>query len=110
VTGIVSVKINDGIVMASDRASTFDIGQAYLPADKIVTLVKGLPISMMVTGAGHIGAESIAKLLKDLGRHIDQHRSPSMGACPLYVRNGGSWTERLRRERRRPPCRHSVRG
>jgi PII-like signaling protein len=46
---IVSVKINDGIVMASDSATTFydpdgKPGQIYEHANKIVNLVKGLPI------------------------------------------------------------------
>jgi len=71
VTVIVSVKINDGIVMASDSASTFQNGQTYLHADKIVNLVKGLPIGVMVTGNGGIGAESIATLLKDLRARLD---------------------------------------
>ena len=70
-TVIVSVKINDGIVMASDSASTFQSGQTYLHADKIVNLVKGLPIGAMVTGNGGVGAESIATLLKDLRSRFD---------------------------------------
>jgi hypothetical protein len=70
-TVIVSVKINDGIVMASDSASTFTNGQIYLTADKIVNLVKGLPIGVMVTGVGSIGSESITTLLKDLRRRLD---------------------------------------
>jgi hypothetical protein len=71
VTVIVSVKINDGIVMASDSASTFRNGQTYLHADKIVNLVKGLPIGIMVTGDGGIGAESVTTLLKDLRARLD---------------------------------------
>jgi len=71
VTIIVSVKINDGVVMASDSASTFGNNQIYLNADKIVNLVKGLPIGVMVTGNGGIGAESIATLLKDLRARLD---------------------------------------
>ncbi len=70
-TIIVSVKINDGIVMASDSASTFQSGQTYLHADKIVNLVKGVPIGVMVTGNGGIGSESIATLLKDLRSRLD---------------------------------------
>ena len=70
-TAIVSVKINDGVVMASDSASTFANGQTYLTADKIVNLVKGLPIGAMVTGAGGVGTESIATLLKDLRARLD---------------------------------------
>jgi hypothetical protein len=70
-TVIVSVKINDGIVMASDSASTFATGQIYLTSDKIVNLVKGLPIGAMVTGEGGIGSESITTLLKDFRRRLD---------------------------------------
>ena len=65
-TIIVSVKINDGIVMASDSASTFSTGQVYSHADKIVNLVKGMPIGAMITGNGGIGNESITTLFKDL--------------------------------------------
>jgi hypothetical protein len=70
-TVIVSVKINDGIVMASDSASTFANGQVYLNADKIVNLVKGLPIGAMVTGDGGIGNESISTIFKDLRARLD---------------------------------------
>ncbi len=70
-TVIVSVKINDGVVMASDSASTFGNGQTYLHADKIVNLVKGLPVGVMVTGAGGIGVESVATLLKELRSRLD---------------------------------------
>lgn len=65
-TVIVSVKINDGIVMASDSASSFAIGQTYNHANKIVNLRKGFPIGAMVTGQGGIGSESIETMLKDL--------------------------------------------
>jgi hypothetical protein len=68
---IVSVKIHDGIVMAADSATTFykkdgQPGQIYEHANKIVNLVKGLPIGVMTCGAGGIGNASIATLLKDL--------------------------------------------
>jgi hypothetical protein len=68
---IVSVKINDGIVMAADSTSTFYSddgrpGQIYENADKIVNLVKGLPIGVMTCGAGGVGRASVATLLKDL--------------------------------------------
>ena len=69
-TVIVSIKINDGIVMASDSASTFTNTQVYDHAEKIVNLVKGLPIGVMVTGDGGIGNESLTTLLKDLGRRM----------------------------------------
>src|SRR5215813_12025297 len=81
---IVSVKINDGIVLASDSATTFytadgEPGQIYQHANKIVNLVKGLPVGVMTCGAGGIGNASIDTLLKDLrlilssegDKHID---------------------------------------
>lgn len=69
-TVIVSVKINDGIVMACDSAMSFGIGQIYHNAEKIVNLVKGLPIGIMIAGDGNIANESITTLLKDLRRRL----------------------------------------
>jgi 20S proteasome alpha/beta subunit len=69
-TVIVSVKINDGIVMASDSASTFTNTQVYDHAEKIVNLIRGLPIGVMVTGDAGIGSESLTTLLKDLGKRL----------------------------------------
>jgi hypothetical protein len=68
---IVSVKINDGVVMAADSATTFykpngEPGQIYQHANKIVNLVKGLPIGVMTCGSAGIGNASIETLLKDL--------------------------------------------
>jgi ATP-dependent protease HslVU (ClpYQ) peptidase subunit len=54
-TVLVSVKINDGVVMAADSASSFASGMVYQHADKIANLRHGLPIGAMVTGAGGIG-------------------------------------------------------
>jgi hypothetical protein len=64
-TAIVSVKINDGIVLASDSASTFTNTQIYDHAEKIANLVKELPIGVAVTGDGGIGSESLTTLLKE---------------------------------------------
>ncbi|CAH2603033.1 conserved protein of unknown function [Rhodovastum atsumiense] len=65
-TVIVSVKINDGIVMAADSAGTMGSGQIYAHANKITNLCERLPIGAMSTGAGGIGSESVETLLKDL--------------------------------------------
>jgi hypothetical protein len=65
-TVIVSVKINDGIVMAADSVSSYNSGMSYQHAIKIVNLIKGLPVGAMVTGNGGIGKESMETLLKDL--------------------------------------------
>jgi hypothetical protein len=75
-TVIVSVKINDGIVMASDSASTFTNSQVYEHAEKIVNLVKRLPIGVMVTGDGGIGSESLTTLLKDLRKRLGDKQDP----------------------------------
>ncbi len=74
-TIIVSVKINDGIVMASDSAGTMSSGQIYAHANKITNLGEGLPVGAMSTGAGGIGNESVETLLKDL-RHRFEGRDP----------------------------------
>jgi 20S proteasome alpha/beta subunit len=70
-TIIVSIKINDGIVMAADSVSSFASGMSYQHANKIVNLRKGLPLGAMVTGNGGIGSESIETLLKDLRRRFN---------------------------------------
>jgi hypothetical protein len=62
---IVSVKINDGIVMAADSATTFTWpdgkpGQIYEHAIKIVNLIKGAPVGVMTCESGGIGNASIA--------------------------------------------------
>lgn len=69
-TVLVSVKINDGVVMAADSASSFASGMIYHNSRKIVNLREGLPIGAMVTGAGGIGKESIDTMLKDLRRRL----------------------------------------
>jgi 20S proteasome alpha/beta subunit len=70
VTVLVSVKINDGVVMAADSASSFASGMIYNNSRKIVNIREGLPVGAMVTGAGGIGNESIDTLLKDLRRRL----------------------------------------
>ena len=79
---IVSVKINDGIVMASDSVTTFSTpdgkpGQIYEHVNKIVNLVKGLPIGVMTCGSGGIGNASVATLLKDLRQRSRARMKPT---------------------------------
>ena len=69
-TIIVSVKINDGVVMAADSAGTMPGGQVYAHANKIAELGAGLRVGAMSTGAGGIGNESVETLLKDLRRRF----------------------------------------
>lgn len=71
----ISIKINDGLVLASDSASTV-LGQApggqlqavnvYNNAVKVFNLCKGLPIGAITWGAGSIGQASIGTIIKDL--------------------------------------------
>lgn len=71
----ISIKINDGLVLASDSASTV-LGQnpegqlgvvnVYNNATKVFNLRKGLPIGAITWGAGSIGKASISTIIKDL--------------------------------------------
>ncbi len=70
----ISIKINDGLVLASDSASTV-LGQTqtgelqavnvYNNAVKVFNLCKGLPIGAITWGAGSIGQASTATIVKD---------------------------------------------
>jgi hypothetical protein len=89
----ISLKVNDGLVLAADSASTL-IAQApsgepavinvYNNANKIFNLRKGLPIGATTWGAGSIGPASISTLANDLRRrftgedsaHPDWHLDP----------------------------------
>jgi len=74
-TIVVTVKINDGIVLASDSATTFSDQQGtpikiYNNANKIFNLVKGLPIAGLTFGAGGIEAASVSTISKDLRKRL----------------------------------------
>jgi hypothetical protein len=74
-TIVVTVKINDGIVLAADSATTFSDEKGipvkiYNNANKVFNLVKGLPIGSLTWGAGGIGAASISTISKDLRRRF----------------------------------------
>lgn len=80
-TIVVSVKVTDGIVLASDSATTFvdNSGtpvKVYNNANKIFNLVKGLPLGAMTYGAGSIGPASVATLSKDLRIQLSDDASP----------------------------------
>ena len=69
-TVVVTVRVNDGIVLAADSATSFfnEHGLAqkvYNNANKIFNLVKVWPIGAMTYGAGSIGPASISTLSKD---------------------------------------------
>lgn len=74
-----SMKINDGLVLAADSAASI-VGQlpggqtsvfnVYNNANKIFNLRKGLPIGAITWGMGSIGLASISTLMKDLRRRF----------------------------------------
>jgi ATP-dependent protease HslVU (ClpYQ) peptidase subunit len=62
-TELVSVKINDDVVMAADSTSSYASGMIHNNSRKIVHAHEGLSVGAMVTGAGGIGSESVEILL-----------------------------------------------
>jgi hypothetical protein len=88
VTIAISLKVNDGLVLAADSASTLitqdQEGQAavvnvYYNANKVFNLRKGLPIGAITWGAGNIGTASISTLIKDLRRRFSGDDDSSRG-------------------------------
>ena len=72
-TIVVCVRVNDGIVLASDSATTFlneagSVIKVYNHADKIFNLVKQKHIGAMTYGNGAVGSASISTISKDLRR------------------------------------------
>lgn len=77
----VSIKVNDGVVLASDSATTIrqikENGSAgvlnvYENAEKIFNLYEGLPIGLITWGSGSIGQFSIPTLVKDFRNLIEE--------------------------------------
>ncbi len=71
----IAVQVHDGVVLASDSATTlFDgndqVVNVYNNANKIFNLKKGLPIGGLTYGMGSFGASSISTLVKDLRRRF----------------------------------------
>jgi len=75
----ISIKVNDGIVLAADSASTLigadtegrpSVINVYENANKVANLHKALPIGIITWGAGNIGKASISTLIKDFRKRI----------------------------------------
>lgn len=84
-TVAVSLKVHEGVVLASDSAATLMAQQpdgvstvfnVYDNANKIVNLYKGLPLGIITWGAGAIGSSSMTTIYKDL-RKIFIGKSPA---------------------------------
>jgi hypothetical protein len=74
------IKVHDGLVLASDSATTLTMlqpdgtqtfGNIYNNANKVFNLHKGLPVGAMTWGLGNVGPASIASLSKDLRRRFE---------------------------------------
>lgn len=85
----VSLKVHEGVVLASDSASTLaqvrsdgtmSVANVYYNVDKIANLVKGLPLGVVTWGTGSIGPESISTLFKDLRHMLTGERAGPDGA------------------------------
>lgn len=79
----IALKINDGIVLATDSASTIvgdeneegvrPVHHTYFTADKLFNIVKGHPIGAMTWGTGSINNESISTLVKDFRKESEKN-------------------------------------
>lgn len=73
-TVAVGVKVFDGIVLATDSATSFNLdgggAQVYNTANKLFQLHRELPVAAMTWGLGSIGDASISTLAKDLRRRL----------------------------------------
>ena len=78
----IALKINDGIVLATDSASTIvgekiedgvrSLRHTYFTADKLFNLKKGSRIGAMAWGNGSINDESISTLVKDFRKESEE--------------------------------------
>lgn len=80
-----SVKIDDGLVLATDSATTvlsqvapgqLGVVNVYSNANKLFNLCKGLPIGAITWGAGSIGNSSISALMKDIRERFSDKSDP----------------------------------
>jgi|Deesub1362A_J573_1020465.scaffolds.fasta_scaffold00354_19 hypothetical protein len=70
----ICIRVDDGVVLASDSASTIHgetgVYNVYNYANKIFNLYKGLPVGAVTWGLGNIGRSSIYTLIKDLRNRL----------------------------------------
>ncbi|MBP1763835.1 MAG: hypothetical protein H6Q65_893 [Firmicutes bacterium] len=89
----ITIKVNDGVVMATDSAATIfsGVGRAdyiYDNANKLFNLYKGLPIGAQVAGLGSIGQASIGTLVKDFRKLITTpNTSFSIDRCQYTIQD-----------------------
>ena len=77
----ISLKVNDGVILATDSAATMlaqnpdgqlAVVNVYENADKLFNLCKSRPIGVITWGSGSIGNSSISTLVKDFRRELQE--------------------------------------
>jgi len=78
----ISMKVNDGIVLATDSAATiaaesisentYKVAKIYYNAEKLFNLFKGHPIGVITWGTGSIGKSSISTIIKDFRKNYSE--------------------------------------
>ncbi len=75
----ISIKVNDGVVLAADSASTMygtdaqgntGIINVYENANKVANLHKNIPVGIITWGVGSVGKASTSTLIKDFRKRI----------------------------------------
>lgn len=77
----IALKIGDGLILGADSAVTIANPGAYpdnvyLNAEKIINLVKGLPLGAVTWGLGGFARRSNTRLAKDLRRRLSDPTHP----------------------------------
>jgi hypothetical protein len=65
-TIVISISVQDGVVLASDSAVEHR-GQVYYSAEKTMQLIRGMPIGVLVAGDAAINNKAFIDVLKDFG-------------------------------------------
>ena len=65
-TIVISISVQDGVVLASDSAVEHR-GQVYYSAEKTMQLIKGMPIGVLLAGDAAINNKAFIDVLKDFG-------------------------------------------
>jgi len=91
-TIVIAIKINEGIVMASDSATTVFLkrepGNVYYNRKKLFNLIKGLPIGILSYGDGEIGDLTTPLLIRKFRRIINKNnRTINLNLENLVIRS-----------------------
>lgn len=112
----ISIKVNDGLVLATDSASTIyappfnnqpsGVINVYQNAEKLFNLCKGKPIGAITWGSGSIGKTSISTMMKDFrnqnksSNHLDSIEGTAIKLAEyvnnLYNKTYAEWPEKPR--------------